>query len=1305
MSFTSGLGLACVWIALFVTPSQAQPADPNIPVTNGSVYALARHDQTLYVGGQFSEISSATGAGIPIDGNTGASVVGFPQVVGRVFTSVSDGAGGWYIGGLFTKVGGLARTNLAHVASNLTVAAWNPSPNDAVLALVTDISTGAVYAGGAFTTIGGQSRARLAELDASGAATAFNPGANSLVRALYVTGGSLYAGGDFTFVGATPRNRLVQITRSTGAIGTWNPNCNGSVQAIEVVARPGPTSTWLVGGTFTSIGGQSRANLAEITTAGLATSWSPNPNGTVFDIQELGQTYVCGSFTVAGGLPRNRIAAFSPTTGAVTSWDPNADDAVDALVFASSYVVLGGKFKHVGGLACNRIARIDATTGAPAAFGPGMNEEVKTVSIDNSGARLYAGGEFSGLTGVARQNLAAIDVTTGNILPFAPDPNAAVRVLQLATYGSELYTVYAGGDFTSIGGQPRGRLAALDAYTGAPSSWDPQVNSGSVLALSIQDTTAFFGGTFSGTHGSGFPYADVVDLRTGGIIGWIIDVDAPVLSMAVSGGLVYMGGLFTMCQGQARNHIASVGRSVNAFLGIFDPNANGTVRTLIADGGSIVAGGDFTTIGGQPRNRIARVSGLGTADPSFDPNANGIVRCLARSGTETLAAGDFTTIGGQARSRLASLDPTTGVTLPLNVEIADREVFALSAVGRDVFIGGTFRGVGDLPQAQFAGIKTDPSPSCPPTGGTTYAGPGPRAISTGDFNNDGIRDLAVCNAAQPPEVRILRGSGGGGLGDGTFVIQQTLPLTGLPTKVAVADFDADGFEDLAIAQSGSGGMVSIFLNQGGTFAASTQLPLVGRVDGLAVNDMDQDGILDLVACLLDSAGVVTRGGLELVRGTGSSGVWDGGFNSGTRLLGSWDAYGRQVVLSDLNLDGTPDIEYSPGGLGVWTAPGGVVLCLNPTAGVPATSGFGIAMGDLNGDGLSDVVYTAGRRIRTRIKNGVLGPGCPTAQPFNSFVSYSVPSTPRDLALLDFDQDGDLDVVYTLDSLQDVEMLPGLGDGTFGPSQQVALMDAWGIAVGDFVGDGRPDVVITQRECRTVSVLTYPNAPLLAGDLSLITPNGGEVWPAVFPALPPDAGRTPPLLQDDGSEAGAPTSQTLASTQQIMWTKAVGVQGVDVSVSRNDGATWQPIATNVAGTAMPWIVTPPSSNNARIRVRDAAVTSRADASNASFQVATGLVGADGLAPGVVAFSMKDANPSRGRMRFRLDLPVASDAEVQALDVRGRVVRNLARGRLPAGVNEVVWNGADDRGAVARSGIYFVRAHVGDFTEVRKVVLVR
>jgi hypothetical protein len=252
------------------------------------------------------------------------------------------------------------------------------------------------------------------------------------------------------------------------------------------------------------------------------------------------------------------------------------------------------------------------------------------------------------------------------------------------------------------------------------------------------------------------------------------------------------------------------------------------------------------------------------------------------------------------------------------------------------------------------------------------------------------------------------------------------------------------------------------------------------------------------------------------------------------------------------------------------------------------------------------------------------------------------------------------------------------------------------------------VVVSERNCGKVAVLSNGGAPLLGGGLQLVTPNGGEVWPVVFPALPPSSAVVPVVAEDDAEGATVqsdPPAPVLANAHQVTWTKGPGVQAVDVAVSRNGGSTWLPIATNVPGTSMIWYPTPPASADTRIRVMDTMVSSRTDASDGSFQITNGAVGVEDGLPGRVAFAVTGANPSAGRTRFRLELPTAADVEIQALDVRGRVVRNVAHGRFPAGRHELAWNAVDDRGAAARSGVYFVRARVGDFNEVRKVVLVR
>ena len=83
--------------------------DPNMWVTNGEVDAIATSGSTIYIGGTFTRVGPNTGSFAGIDANSGAPIANWPRVVGVVYCSAPDGAGGWYIGGNFTSVAGVTR--------------------------------------------------------------------------------------------------------------------------------------------------------------------------------------------------------------------------------------------------------------------------------------------------------------------------------------------------------------------------------------------------------------------------------------------------------------------------------------------------------------------------------------------------------------------------------------------------------------------------------------------------------------------------------------------------------------------------------------------------------------------------------------------------------------------------------------------------------------------------------------------------------------------------------------------------------------------------------------------------------------------------------------------------------------------------------------------------------------------------------------------------------------------------------------------------------------------------------------------
>lgn len=160
-------------------------------------------------------------------------------------------------------------------------------------------------------------------------------------------------------------------------------------------------------------------------------------------------------------------------------------------------------------------------------------------------------------------------------------------------------------------------------------------------------------------------------------------------------------------------------------------------------------------------------------------------------------------------------------------------------------------------------------------------GSAPNGIAVGDFDRDGILDLAIANATGTNTFSVLRGKGNAGVGDGTFLAPIGYASAGAVPR-AIADLDADGILDVAVANSasnevrllhgeGSGGVASGLLTAWRTIAVGASPVRVLLVD------ISGDGILDLVAANN------TGGSVTLARGRGTAPRGDGTFNAATTL--------------------------------------------------------------------------------------------------------------------------------------------------------------------------------------------------------------------------------------------------------------------------------------------------------------------------------------------------------------------------------------------------------------------------------------
>ena len=139
--------------------------------------------------------------------------------------------------------------------------------------------------------------------------------------------------------------------RGQSALDGFDPNANGAVHVVVVQ----PDGKILIGGDFTTLspnGGAAvtRNHIARLNPDGtLDTAFNPNANGHVYSIavQADGKILVGGYFTSIGGQTRNRIARLDATTGLADSFNPNANGDVHSIaVQADGKILAGGDFNQ-----------------------------------------------------------------------------------------------------------------------------------------------------------------------------------------------------------------------------------------------------------------------------------------------------------------------------------------------------------------------------------------------------------------------------------------------------------------------------------------------------------------------------------------------------------------------------------------------------------------------------------------------------------------------------------------------------------------------------------------------------------------------------------------------------------------------------------------------------------------------------------------------------------------------------------------------------------------------------------------------
>jgi len=347
--------------------------------------------------------------------------------------------------------------------------------------------------------------------------------------------------------------------------------------------------------------------------------------------------------------------------------------------------------------------------------------------------------------------------------------------------------------------------------------------------------------------------------------------------------------------------------------------------------------------------------------------------------------------------------------------------------------------------------------------------PFPYSAVTGDFNGDGKVDIATTSLTQTGGVSVLLGKG-----DGTFQPHLDSPTGQSPTAIVAGDFNGDGKLDLVVTDSSSTSqLLSTLIGNGdGTFQNKFSQTVSGLVPSLAIGDFNGDGKLDVAAVASNSSAV----SIFLGHGDGSFAA-PVQYPTGPMLL--FPPFHR-VLVGDFNGDRKLDLAAA-------TDNGIVVLLGNgdgtfkPFSLVPSllSSDPGdelVALADVNGDGKLDIV----KSTQTGIINVALGNGDGTFQQDSGFQIPSILNT-QSAVVGDFNGDGKPDLAFASQSSDVVTILFGNGDGTFkghieysvpSVSNNVNFMMA-----ADFNGDGALDMALADFGNAEVSV--FVNGPIAA----------------------------------------------------------------------------------------------------------------------------------------------------------------------------------------------------------------------------------
>jgi uncharacterized delta-60 repeat protein len=819
----------------------------------------------------------------------------FPLQAGAnntVYTTALQTDGKILIGGLFTKVSGVDRRQIARLNADGSLdESFNPgrAASVAVYSIVIQ-PDGKILVGGSFNRFNNAPENGIIRLNQDGSQDlSFIPGSgtNATIRTIALqSDGQILIGGDFTVFNALPSNRIARLNSNGSLDQTFAPS-GGANASVEIIALK-TDGKILLGGAFTNVNSTARSGIAQLNSDGsLNASFNPGSGtaGTTFGTgsnrvysiaqQSDGKLLLGGDFYYFNGVERRSIARLEEngTLDSTLNLGSNISGNVRKIgILSDGKIFAGGAFTLSNSLMRTRIAKLNLDGSIDPAFATEQNAAEVFTFAEQPDGKIVIGGSFNVINYLFRNRIARLNGNGTTDVPFAPAGGADEEIFKITQQPDG--KVLVGGEFGTFQGFSKKGIVRLNqngtidhsfnSANGITPSGYERINN----IIVLPDGKILIGGEFNS-------YAGV----TGRSVARLNSDGSPDASFTASLDAGYLNSMVLQPDGKILIGGNFPGVNGNNSLNISRLNADGSVDSGFASGtgasdyvssialqpdGKILIGGNFNRYNNINTPAIIRLNSNGTIDTSFNAGtgpAGSIGGILVQPDGKILVRGFFESFNGISRIRFARLNSNGSVDTSFDPGAGPYGLildFDLQPNGK-ILIAGTFTSYNNTQRRYIARINSDGSLDPTAINGnatvsfirTIFRQPDGAYLVGGDFN--AYSGIATTNLIRLKFKRTaLFDFDGDGRSDtsvfrpenGTWYLQQSQNgFTGLAfgtatDKLVPADYDGDGKTDVAVYRSGTWYMQRSQAGFTGiTFGDSNDIPVPADYDGDGKTDL------------------------------------------------------------------------------------------------------------------------------------------------------------------------------------------------------------------------------------------------------------------------------------------------------------------------------------------------------------------------------------------------------------------------------------------------------------------------------------